>query len=153
MLVSIHYIASCNVEVLLPFYLKRISHARKVTKKPYPIFPSYAFLLYDGDPSNLLKINYTRGVKKYLKKLNGFPQVVPNKIIQSIKNLKQNDGTYKLNKDYLRNGDEVLIVDGPLTGIRGILKEYIDDKRANLLINLLGRINLVNFDIGMVERA
>ena len=44
-------------KVLLPFYMKVVSHARKKIKKPYPIFPTYAFLLYDGNPSNLNKIN------------------------------------------------------------------------------------------------
>ncbi len=140
-------------EVILPYYLKKISHARKILKKPYPIFPNYGFLYYDGNPTNLLKINRTRGVRNYLSNLNGLPQVVPNKIIKNINELKQNDGTYKFDKDYLKKGDEVRIVDGALSGIKGILKEYIDDKRAFLLVNLLGRMNMVNFDIGMVEKA
>ena len=140
-------------KVILPYYLRKISHARKIQKKPYPIFPNYGFLYYDGNPSNLLKINRTRGVRNYLSKLNGLPQVVPNKITKSINELKQVDGTYKFNKDYLKKGDEIYIVEGALSGIKGILKEYIDDKRALLLVNLLGRMNLVNFDIGMVEKA
>jgi len=140
-------------DVILPYYLKKIKHARKVTKKPYPIFPSYAFLLYDGNPNNLVEINRTRGVKKYLRTGNGIPQIVPNIIINTIQELKQLDGTYKLNNNYLRPGDNVLIIDGVLSGIRAILKEYIDEKRASLLVNFLGRINLVNIDIGMVERA
>ena len=139
--------------VLLPFYLKNISHARKVLKKAYPIFPTYAFLLYDEDPNSLVEISHTRGVKKYLKKSNGIPFIVPDKIINAIFNLKQSDGTYKLNQNYLKPGDDVLIVDGVLSGVKAILKEYIDEQRANLLVNLLGRINLVNFDIGKVERA
>ena len=90
---------------------------------------------------------------KYLKNSNGIPFIVPDKIINSILNLKQSDGTYKLNQNYLKPGDDVLIVDGVLSGVKAILKEYIDEQRANLLVNLLGRINLVNFDIGKVERA
>lgn len=139
--------------VLLPFYLKSTSHARKISKKAYPIFPTYAFLLYDEDPSSLVEISHTRGVKKYLKKSNGIPFIVPDKIIDAILKLKKSDGTYKFNENYLKPGDDVMIVDGVLSGVKAILKEYIDDQRASLLVNLLGRINLVNFDIGRVERA
>ena len=140
-------------QVLLPFYMKPISHARKKIKKPYPLFPSYAFLLYDGNLSNLNKINNTRGVRKYLKTSNGKPQFVPDNIIQNIQNLKQDDGSYRLDQNYLKPGDKVSIIDGVLSGIKAILSEYIDDRRAQLLINFLGRINKVNLDIGMIERC
>ena len=40
-------------EVILPYYMKTISHARKKSKIPYPLFPSYGFLLFDGNISSL----------------------------------------------------------------------------------------------------
>ena len=140
-------------KVLLPFYMKVVSHARKKIKKPYPIFPTYAFLQYDGDPSNLNKIKNSIGVRKYLKKTDGYPQIVSNKIIEDIQKLKQEDGSYKLDKNFLKPGDDVLIIDGVLSGIKAILNEYIDEKRTQLLINFLGRENKVNLNSGMIERA
>lgn len=140
-------------KVLLPFYMKVVSHARKKIKKPYPIFPTYAFLLYDGNPSNLNKIKNSIGVKKYLKKIDGYPQIVPDKVIKDIENLKQEDGSYKLDKKFLKPGDDVIIIDGVLSGIKAILNEYIDGKRTQLLINFLGRENKVKLNAGMVERA
>jgi len=140
-------------KVLLPFYMKVVSHSRKKIKKPYAIFPTYAFLLYDGNPSNLNEIKNSIGVKKYLKKNDGYPQIVPDKVIQDIQNLKQEDGSYKLDKNFLKAGDEVLIVDGVLSGIKAILNEYINEKRTQLLINFLGRENKVNLNSGMIERA
>ena len=140
-------------KVLLPFYMKYISHARQKIKKPYPIFPSYAFLLYDGDPSNLNKIKNCRGVKTYLKNIDGIPQTVPSDIIKNIESLRQQDGTYRFDKNYLKPGDQVLIIDGVMTGIKGVLNEYIDEKRAQLLVNFLGRINKVNLKMEMIEHA
>ena len=140
-------------DVLLPFYMKLVSHARKKILKPYPIFPSYAFLLYDGNPLSLNKIKNSIGVKKYLKKTDGFPQIVPDKVIQDIKNLKQSDGSYKLDKNFLKPGDEVLIIDGAMSGIKAIINDYIDERRAQLLVNFLGRINKVNLNTNMIERA
>ena len=50
------------------------------------------------------KLN-TRG-RKYLKTSNGKPQFVPDNIIQNIQNLKQDDGSYRLDQNYLKPGDK-----------------------------------------------
>ena len=66
--------------------------------------------------------------KTYLKNNDGIPQTVPNDIIKNIENLRQQDGTYRFDKNYLKPGDQVLIIDGVMTGIKGVLNEYIDEK-------------------------
>ena len=148
-----NYLISKGFEVVLPYYLKTIRHARKVSKVPYPIFPSYGFLLYDENVSSLIDIKYTRGIKHYLKRTDGQPQFIPNKIINEIKSLKQIDGTYRFDEKCFKLGDEVKIIEGSLMGIKAIFKQRIDEMRAQLLVNFLGRVNKVNLDTRMIEHA
>ena len=53
-------------KVILPHYKRTIKHARKTTEVPYPLFPTYGFLLYDGYVSSLNLIKYAKGISYYL---------------------------------------------------------------------------------------
>ena len=139
-------------EVILPYYMKTISHARKKSKIPYPLFPSYGFLLFDGNISSLNNIKYTRGIKSYLHYNDGNPKRIPNKVIKAIQCLKQEDGTYLPDPKRFETGDKVVITDGAIAGLDAIVKEKIDERRAELLVNLLGRVNKVNIESQMIER-
>jgi len=140
-------------KVVLPYYMKIIRHARKKYQVPSPVFPSYGFLSYDGEISSLNKIKYCRGVKNYLHQHNGYPQNVTEGVIKAIQLLQQEDGSYRLDPNRFRSGDKVKIIEGVLAGMIAIVKEKIDERRTQLLVNLLGRINTVNLDCQMIEKA
>ena len=140
-------------KVILPHYKRTIKHARKTTEVPYPLFPTYGFLLYDGYVSSLNLIKYAKGISYYLKKDNGNPGIVPQYIIDKIQSLKQKDGTYSIDSRCYKYGDRVKIIKGPLIGFNAIFKERADELRAKLLVNLLGRINIVNLDCYKIEHA
>ena len=150
--IAFQSLRSSGFEVILPYYMKIVKHARKQITKPYPIFPSYGFLLYDGDKSLLYKIKYTRGIKDYLKFENGEPQIVPQNIIDTIKSLKQNDGTYILDPNRLKPGDDVIINNGVFKGLKAVFGENIDQKRSELLVNLLGRIHKIKINTNYIEK-
>ena len=139
-------------EVLLPYYNKNVFHARKRKKVPYPLFPSYGFLKYDGKISSLYKIRYCHGIKYYLQYSNGQPKIISQDVINTIEYLKQKDGSYCLDPGRFKPGDEVNIVEGVLSGMRAIVKERVDECRAKLLINLLGRVNIVNLNMQVIEQ-
>jgi transcriptional antiterminator RfaH len=144
---------SAGFKVLMPYYKKTVRHARKQKQVLNPIFPTYGFLLYDGNVSSLYKIKYTRGIKNYLMKIDGFPQIVPEQVIKSIQELQQDDGTYLLDPNRFKPGKAVKIMSGALSGISTIFKEQIDQHRSKLIVNFLGRINLVNINSQMIEHA
>ena len=144
---------SKGFNVILPYYIKTVRHSRKKYQVKSPIFPSYGFIKYDGDLSSLYKIKYSVGVKYYLKQSNGLPQLVPKDIINSIQSLRQKDGSYKLNPERFKKGDEVNVIEGVLTGIKAIFKEQVDEWRSRLLINFLGRISEVGINSQMIEKA
>ena len=84
---------------------------------------------------------------------NGYPQYVTEGVIKAIQLLKQEDGSYRLDPNRFRSGDKVKIIEGVLAGMIAIVKEKIDERRTQLLVNLLGRINTVNLDCQMIEKA
>ncbi|MBI28594.1 MAG: hypothetical protein CMI95_01715 [Pelagibacteraceae bacterium] len=140
-------------KIILPYYMRTISHARKKTTKPYPLFPSYGFLYFDGDLSSLNILKYTKGVKNYLHKSDGYPKIVPKRVIEFIQSLKQEDGSYTLNYRNFKKGEKVNITEGVFSGISGIFDEQVDDKRSLLLVDFLGRLNFVKVNMQMIERA
>ena len=140
-------------KVLLPYYMKTIRHARRVTEVPSPLFPTYGFLLYDECASSLNLIKYAKGINCYLHNEEGRPQKVPQYIVDKIQSLQQKDGTFRLDSSCYKTGDKVKITKGPLFGLTAIFKERIDEFRAKLLVNLLGRINIVNLDNQKIEHV
>lgn len=147
------FLLSKGFRVLMPFYKKTVRHARSNKQVLSPIFPTYGFLLYDGNVSSLYKIKYARGVKNYLHKFDGLPHFVPNEIIKSIESLKLLDGSYMLNPYRFKSDESVRIISGAIAGITAIFKEQVDKHRSKLLVNLLGRINIVKVNTKMVEHA
>ena len=144
---------SKGFNVLMPHYIKTVRHARRETKVKYPIFPLYGFLQYDGDVSSLYKIKYSIGIKYYLQHHDGLPQLLSKNVIKAIQSLKQKDGSFKLNPDRFKLGDEVKIIEGVFTGLKAIFKEQIDEWRSCLLIKLIGRINKIEIHSQMIEKA
>lgn len=147
------FLKELGFNVILPYYLKTVRHARKTSELPYPLFPTYGFLLYDGNVSSLNLIKHAKGVNYYLHMDNGQPRIVPKYIIDIIQSLQQKDGAYRIDPSSYEYGDEVKIIKGPLMGFKAIFKERIDELRATLLVNLLGRKNLVNLDNRKIEHA
>ena len=117
-----------------------------------PLFPTYGFLLFDGDVSSLNIIKYSRGINTYLHKSDGYPQIVPKEVINYFQNLQQDDGTFIFDTKCIKYGDNIKILSGVFAGIKAIFKEKTDLNRSNLLINLLGRINIINTKDQMIEK-
>ena len=147
------FLKRLGFKVLLPYYMKTTKHARKITEVPYPLFPTYGFLLYDECVSSLNLIKYAKGINCYLHNEVGRPQKVPQYVVDKIQSLKQKDGTYSIDSRFYKYGDRVKIIKGPFIGFNAIFKERVDELRAKLLVNLLGRINIVNLDCHKIEHA
>lgn len=138
-------------KVLLPYYMKTIKHARKISQVPHPFFPSYGFLLYNGKINSLNIIRKTRGIKYYLHHADGNPQKVPLEVIKYLLTLQKNDGSFILDVDRFKKGDEINILEGGLSGMSAIFLEKIDEVRVKLLVKLLGRVNTVYLNNNMIE--
>ena len=148
-----HFLVSKGFKVFLPYYLKTVNHARKKFQLKYPIFPSYGFIQYDYNLSSLNKIKYARGVKYYLKNSEGYPKLISKNVIEAIEVFRKEDGSYRVNPNIFKSGDNVKILDGVFAGMKAIFKEQVDELRSCLLINLLGRINEIRIDLQEIKKA
>jgi transcription antitermination factor NusG len=100
-----------------------------------PFFPGYLFLKFNY-PEEYQKIVFTRGVNKIVG--NGQTQVpVGPEIINCLRSREKN-GLIELMKygEDPAPGDEILVMEGPLKGLKGIFgRELSDGQRVMILLN------------------
>ncbi len=142
-------LAQKDIETFLPLR-EEVSQWKDRRKRiQFPLFPGYLFvnsLLLDR-----WKILNTRGVVRILG-INGAPIPVPVEQIEAIKRLLES----KLKFDpytYFTQEREVVVVHGPLQGIKGRILERRGDYRLILSVDMIKRSVSVQVDIKDVELA
>jgi transcriptional antiterminator RfaH len=140
-------------EVLLPRYLKRRSHARRVTMVPVPLFPRYLFVSFDPEQQRWRAIRSTRGVIDLVS--NGeIPVPVPDAVVSEIERRRDADGYVVLARHLdLRRGTRIRIDAGPFSGTEAIFEAKRDDERVIALLTLMGREVVVQLPIRAVAPA
>ena len=79
---------------------------------------------------------------------------VQESIIQAIKNRQDpQTGLVQLDPVPVEPGDRVKVFDGPMAGLEGIFKERKGEKRALLLMSMLGTESLVEVDALLLQKA
>ena len=139
---------------LLPMAENPYQRRRSARRSPAePLFPRYLFLKARPDVQNLAAVRSTRGVVGLVR--SGFELVqVPDEVIRALQARMQPDtGLIRLQPAPLGPGDRVLVFDGPLAGVEGILQAHSSAQRAVLLMKLLGRETTVQVDPLLLKRA
>lgn len=132
-----------RVETFFPRLKERRQnrYTRAVSYQVKPLFPRYLFARFEAS-SRLHDISLTRGVRRVVT-FGQRPAEVNEEIIRTLRLHVGEDGYVRLD-DELRDGDEVVIIDGPLAGISAIFKERMKcSERVMLLlasVNYQGRI-------------
>lgn len=130
-------------EVLLPRYLKRTSHARKVRIVAAPLFPRYLFVAFDPDWHRWRAIRSTFGVVGLVGSSDA-PTPVPQAVIDEIGRRQDQDGYVTLARQCgLKTGDRIRIDSGPFHGTEAIFQSQRDEDRVIALLSLMGREVLV----------
>lgn len=111
------------------------------------LFPGYLFI--NPSPENRLKVLNTRGVIRILC-VNGSPTPVPNEQIESIKRLLETN-LYFDPFPYFTEGIEVVVVNGPLEGMKGKIIERRGECRLIMSVYLIKCSISVEVDITDVE--
>jgi transcriptional antiterminator RfaH len=96
-----------------------------------PLFTSYVFI-------NILLKNKidaleTRGVVKMVS-FGGVPAAIPDWQIEQLKKVISLPETLRL-EQYLKEGDTVEVIEGPLKGVKGYLREVRGETRVAILID------------------
>jgi len=131
-------------------YQRRNKKQQKIIE---PLFPRYLFLNAIADTQNLAPVRSTTGVISMVR-FGTELAVIPEHIINVIKQRMETDtGLIKIKPIELKAGDKVKIFDGPLTGLNGIVTERSSEKRALILMELLGRPTQVQVETAILQRT
>lgn len=102
-----------------------------------PFFPGYLFLKFNF-PSQYRKVIYTRGVRRIVGNKDG-PIPIEPEVINCLK-AREKNGLIELMK-YGEDpcpGDEIMVMEGPLKGLRGVFcQELSDRERVLILLNYI----------------
>ena len=121
-------------------FLPLIATSNKNTEcdAPTPVFPRYLFVQLNLNLKNWASIRSTYGVSKIIMFGENFT-IVPNAIIQLIKDKLNKEGIYKeeiSNKEF-KKGDSLTIKEGRFAGVDAIFLANKSKDRVTLLLKLL----------------
>jgi transcription antitermination factor NusG len=144
-----HYCELNNVKSYLPLYCKAKRYGRKTVEHWLPMFPGYVFVCVDEDKyTNLLR----SGAIMYRIDMNEYNE---KKLIEDLCTLLQFEliaGNKELSvKPELVPGKKVTVVNGPFTGLSGIIDKRNKELLITVNIDLLGQSVSTHLDIGDVE--
>jgi transcriptional antiterminator RfaH len=125
-------------DVYLPRYLRRISHARRISWQPRPLFPTYLFVAMPGPDQRWRAINSTVGVAHLICNERG-PVPVPAGIVEAIQADEDDRGLVMTGKVPFKKGAKVQIMSGAFADHIGRFDGATDDQRVVILLDLMGR--------------
>ena len=126
-------------EVYLPQFLRRISHARRISWQPRPLFPSYLFVAMSEAQQRWRAINSTIGISHLICGDRG-PVPVPQGVVDDLRNAEDERGLVLTGRKVpFKKGAEVQIMSGAFADHIGRFEDTTDDERVVILLDLLGR--------------
>ncbi|MDY7033934.1 MAG: UpxY family transcription antiterminator [Thermodesulfobacteriota bacterium] len=141
-----------NFEVFLPKAEKWSRRKDRRKKIWWPLFPGYIFVQSWLDNYAHHDILKTTGVVKIVG-INGQPLPIVDEEIRSLKLLVES-GQQILSHDYLKTGDKVIVVEGPMEGVIGtILRPQSKKDKLVISIHLLQRSVAVEMDEWAVKKT
>lgn len=151
-----HNIAERNLKrqgcaVFLPWSEETRRLGTRFVTKHLPLFPGYLFLGLNASAPPWRSLNATQGVSRCVS-LDGTYRPLPNGLIADLQKRCDQDGIYHP-QDTLSEGDIVAIETGPFAGVIAEIENMAPEKRAWVLIDLLGQKSRVAVDQGCLRRA
>lgn len=108
-----------------------------------PLFPRYLFIRVDPTLRSTAPVRSTRGAIG-LVRFGCQPAIVPQEIIDAIvRREAPGSGLHQDDRTLFRAGEPVKLGEGPLAGMEGIFVEEDGEKRAIVLLELLGKANKI----------
>lgn len=114
-----------------------------------PMFPRYLFLQATLGLDNLYPVRSTRGVVG-LVRFGGEVKPVPDAVMVELQQLCTDDNDVLELPNSLIPGCKVRVLEGPFAGYEADLLSLDGDRRALVLLKLLGRANTIVFPVDML---
>ena len=139
-----------SIEVFLPRI--QVMSRRKDRRKKIlvPLIPGYVFVHTTLDYEEHLNILKTVGVVRMIG-FEGKPIPVNDHEIASLKILDGTDRTVQ-NRDYIKTGDRVIIMEGPLKGLMGFYLHHRGQSKVVVSVELLHRSLEVEIEDWALEK-
>ena len=126
-----------DLEVFLPWLRARRRRGSRYQWVLGPLFPGYLFCRLDL-PLSGKAVRYAPGVKDFVKFGNCIAEVGVD-VIQTLRE-RCPSGVARLQPKTFRNGEPVLIREGPLSGLEAIFEREMGvSERVAVLLEILGR--------------
>lgn len=140
-----------GLHLYFPRYQRTVSHARKIQKKVYPLFPRY-FFVFHNDTVSLSLIKRTRGLVNYIHHNDGSPVVVHQDVINFLKSREDSDGYIRINSQRFNKGDKVFVTQGIFVNLSAIFLTQSDEERARIILQFMGRDHIVPMPLNYLDR-
>ena len=123
--VVIQELENKNIEAYCPMFKERRQWSDRKRWVEFPLFRSYVFAKIEL--KNSIYILQTTGVHHIIK-FQGNISIIPDEIIQNIKSMI--DGGFTVEQvEYFVKGDEVIVVEGALKGMEGIVVKIKNENK------------------------
>ena len=124
-------------ETFLPLHSITSRKASRFINSSQPLFPGYMFITFDKAKTEWHKINNTYGVSR-LVTFNSILKSIPTTFVDNL--MKRYDMSGELIPiKKLKKGDQVKILNGPLSNFIATVETYETDQRIWILMDLMGR--------------
>nr|WP_321403743.1 UpxY family transcription antiterminator [uncultured Desulfobacter sp.] len=145
-------ISQKKIDAFLPSTRKPSKRKDRKLMIETPLFPGYVFVKSTMAPVDQLPILKTVGAVRLLGNSTG-PLPVPEHQIESLKLLTSvTQDLITGSMIELKKGDPVMILEGPMAGLKGEFSEHKGKGRVIIKVDLLGRYAGVEVDFDKVEK-
>lgn len=123
-------------DTFFPLFEHTIKKNEKFINSLVPLFPGYIFVSFDICENKWTSINYTIGISKIVSFGNKPAEVPEVFILELMQRYSGIDGFINLSS--LNIGNEVKIIQGPFSGLKGEIEDYDENSRLKILLKLMG---------------
>jgi transcriptional antiterminator NusG len=140
------YVAVAN---FLPLIAQERRWSDRKQTVSLPLFPGYLFVRIVRSSDVLLRVLKVPGVVDFVRNRNG-PMAIPESEIENVQTALSH-GVGCSSHSFLKAGDRVRVVRGPLTGIEGTLVRSGSQSKLVISVEMIQRSVAVNVDASDVE--
>lgn len=137
----------------LPLVLLERQWADRKKRVAFPLFPGYVFARFAL--TRMHEILRTPGVVTVVR-VNGYPTAIREEEIESVRRLVEGvnqTGIMPSPSDYLEEGEEVVVTDGPFKGMYGVLLEIKGRTSVVVRLSAIRQAVRVTIDRRLVRPA
>ena len=144
--IALEHLERQGFNCFLPMAINPYQRRSRRKLRVEPLFPRYLFLNATAEQQSLGPVKSTRGVST-LVRFGVELARLPETVIRAIRSrCDLETGLVRLDPVPVEPGDRVRVFDGPLAGAQGLFQMCSGERRALLLIELMGRQTRVEVD-------